>query len=103
DRAQLRVDDLLRARAGLAGEQHELGQARRRQGASLEGDETGLRDADDLVLQEWVELNALVRTRGADERELDAAGEQPFQDLVAGGDLDVDADAGVAAAEAPER
>src|SRR5207253_4190241 len=58
--------------------------------------------ADELVLEEWLELDPLVGTRGADERELEAAGELPLHNFVAGGDFDLDGDAGVAAAEAAE-
>src|SRR5919202_2790218 len=103
ERAQLFVDDLLRAGAGFGREEHELAEPCRWDGPMLEGYEAGLCDADDLVLEERVELDPLVGMGGADERELDAAGEQALEDFVAGGDLDLDGDAGVAAAEAAER
>ena len=62
----------------------------------------GLGDADYLVLEERFEQDPLVDLRGADERELDAAAEEPLEDFVAGGDLDLDRHARVASAEAAE-
>jgi len=102
DRLQLVIDDALRARPGLAGEEHELGQPRGRELAVFQRREPRLGDADDFVLEEGVELDALVGAGGADERELDAAVQESLEDLLTRCDLDVDGDAGVGAAEAAE-
>src|SRR5207244_3527553 len=103
DRAELLVDHRLGARAGLACEQHELRQPAGWQLAVLELREAGLRHADNLVLEEGLELDPVVGRGCADERELDAAAEQPVEDLAAGGDLDLDRHGRIAAAEAAER
>src|SRR5919204_6872335 len=71
DRPQLLVDHLPRARAALAREEHEFGEPRRSEPAVPEGCEARLRDADDLVLEERLELDPLVGHDGADERELE--------------------------------
>src|SRR6266508_2455018 len=49
------------------------------------------------------ELDSLVSGLRADDRELDAAGQQPPENLAAGRDLDVDRDSRIVAAEAAER
>src|SRR5207253_329325 len=103
DCAQFLIDRTLRARAGLACEEHELGQALRFDRTLRPGHETGFGDADDLVLEERIEGDPIVRMRGADECELNAAGDQPLQDLLAGRHFYLDGDARVAAAEAAER
>jgi hypothetical protein len=102
DRSQFVVDRALRARAGLAGEEHELGQPRRRELAVLQRRELRLGDADHFVLEERVELDAIACAGGADECELDAAVQESLEDLLARRDLDFDGDTGVRAAEAAE-
>ena len=81
----------MRARTGFSREQHEFAQSRWDQSSAFEWGETGFCDADDLVLEKGIEFDPFVGADGADERQLDAAGEQPFQDFVAGRDLDLDA------------
>src|SRR5207244_11648182 len=92
-----------RSGASRAREKHELCEGDRHEPPVPERREPGLRDADDLVLEERVELDALACVRGADERELDAAAPQALEDLGARRDLDLDRDAGMVATEAAER
>jgi len=100
---QLFVDGSLRARAGLAAEQHEIGQLRGSERAVLERSEPRFGNPDDLVFQEGRKLDALVRLHRSHQRELHTAADQSLQDLVAGGDLDLDGDAGVFTPKAAER
>ena len=67
------------------------------------GQETGLSDPDDLVVDERFELDAVSGPCGPDDRELNAAGDQSFDDLAAGCDLDLDADVRIVGTEAAER
>ena len=91
-----------RARARLAHEQHELGQLAWVERAGLSWGGRAWRPRRSRP-RGTVRARS-VRQRGrADERQLDAAAEQAAEDLVARGDLDLDGDAGVVAAEAAER
>src|SRR5207248_4606579 len=83
DRAELLIDYGLGARAGLAREQHELRQPAGGQLAVPQWREAGLRHPYDLVLEEGLELDAVVSRPCANERELDASAEQPVEDLAA--------------------
>src|SRR5439155_19602755 len=60
-------------------------------------------DADDLVFQERLELDPLVRLRRTDQGELHASGKEATEDLAARRHLDLDGDTRVRAPEAAER
>ena len=86
------------------GREHHLGERGGADVAVLDAKQAGLGDTHDLVGDERLELDsALGRGRCTDEGELEVAGEQPAEDLVARGDLDLDLDLRVVGAEAAER
>ena len=72
-----------------SGEKHALAERDGATTAVPQRQEAGLRDPDDLVLEERLELDPLVGLLRPDDRELDAPGQQALEDLAARRDLDV--------------
>jgi hypothetical protein len=100
--AKRAVGDLLCARARLAYEQRLRAEHVRLHLALRLSQQSRLGNADDLVGEERLELDPLVRGRIADEGQVDPAGQQSFDDLPCGCDLDFDRDVRMVALEASE-
>jgi hypothetical protein len=96
------LGDLPRARTRLAYQKRLRSQGHRLHFSVSGCEETGLGDPDEFVCEERYELDAVVHGGVANEREMDATGEEALDDLAGGGDFYFYEDVWVISSEAAE-